>query len=417
MSKFIMAQENSRTISGEDKIFGINKKAKEMIAKVGKENVANATIGSLLDDDGNLIVLSSVVDVLKDLTPKDYAEYAPITGVPAFLEAVQKAIFMDYTPKGNVEVVATPGGTGAIRNTIQNYTIKGDVIMTSDWFWSPYKTITQELERTLETYSLFDDNYHFNYLSFENKLTEILSRQDRLVIIINTPSHNPTGYSLSLEDWDMVLGILKKATEDKTKQIVLLVDAAYIDFAGDAKKCRAFLPKLEGLPENLLPLVAFSMSKSYTLYGMRGGALICMSPNKDITAEFKLVNAFSCRGTWSNGTRPVMVTLSRIFNDKALLEKVVREREAAMDLMLRRGKAFIKASEKVGLKTCPYDAGFFIIVPCENPDAVGEELQRDGIFTVPFGGRGLRVSVASISETWCSAIPEKMAATIKKING
>jgi aromatic-amino-acid transaminase len=257
MSKFIMAQENSRTISGEDKIFGINKKAKEMIAKVGKENVANATIGSLLDDDGNLIVLSSVVDVLKDLTPKDYAEYAPITGVPAFLEAVQKAVFMDYSPKENVEVVATPGGTGAIRNTIQNYTIKGDVVMTSDWFWSPYKTITQELERTLETYSLFDDNYHFNYLSFENKLTEILSRQDRLVIIINTPSHNPTGYSLSFEDWDMVLGILKKATEDKTKQIVLLVDAAYIDFAGDAKKCRAFLPKLEGLPENLLPLVAF----------------------------------------------------------------------------------------------------------------------------------------------------------------
>ena len=36
-----MAEENNRIISGEDKIFGINKKAKEMIEEIGKDNVAN----------------------------------------------------------------------------------------------------------------------------------------------------------------------------------------------------------------------------------------------------------------------------------------------------------------------------------------------------------------------------------------
>lgn len=417
MSKFIMAEENARVISGEDKIFGINKKAQEMIAKVGKEKVANATVGSLLDDSGNLVVLSSVVDVLKGLLPADYAEYAPIAGVPAFLDAAVKAVFMDHIPTGNLAAVATPGGTGAIRNTIQNYTRRGDTILTSDWYWSPYNTIAQELERKLETYPLFDDSYHFNHEGFSRKVRELLSREDRLVILINTPAHNPTGYSLSDDDWDSVLALLKKESQDKAKKIILLVDAAYIDFAGDAGKYRSFLPKLEGLPENLLALIAFSMSKSFTLYGMRGGALICMSPNKEITDEFKLVNSFSNRGTWSNGTRSAMVALARIFADDALLVKVVAEREKAMSVLLRRGEAFMQASEKAGLVTCPYGSGFFAIVPCDKCDEVGEELQKDGIFTVPFGGRGLRVSIASISEAWCTVIPEKMAAAIKKVNG
>ena len=416
MSKFIMAEENTRVISGEDKIFGINKKAQEMIAKVGKDKVANATVGSLLDDSGNLVVLSSVVDVLKGLQPADYAEYAPIAGVPAFLDAAVKAVFMDHTPSGHIAAVATPGGTGAIHNTIQNYTRRGDTILTSDWYWSPYNTIAQELERKLETYPLFDENYQFNHQGFSDKVKDLLAREDRLVILINTPAHNPTGYSLSLDDWDQVLDILKAEAQDQTKKIILLVDAAYIDFAGEAKESRAFLPKLDGLPENILALVAFSMSKSFTLYGMRGGALLCMSPNPAITDEFKLVNAFSNRGTWSNGTRSAMVAQARIYASEELLAKVVAEREKAVDILLRRGRAFMKAAAAADLKTCPYVSGFFAIVPCANADAVGEELQKDGIFTVPFG-KGLRVSVASVSEAWCAVIPGKMAEAIKKVNG
>lgn len=416
MGRFLMAEENFRTITGEDKIFGINKKAKEMIEKVGKENVANATVGSLLDEEGNLVVLSSVVEVLKDLNPLDYAEYAPIAGLPKFLESVKKAVFMDYEPEGYIEAVATPGGTGAIRNTIQNYTKRGDTILTSDWYWSPYKTITQELERKLDTYTLFDDNNNFNHAAFEKKLIEVISQQDRIVVIINTPSHNPTGYSLTLKDWDNVINAAKKIASDKTKKIVLLVDIAYIDFAGDAKESREFLSKLTNLPENILPLISYSMSKSFTLYGMRGGALICMSPNKEITDEFKLVNSFSCRASWSNCNRSAMITLSSIYEDASLLNKVVKEREVAQTMLLSRGKAFMDEAEKIGLSTCPYDAGFFIIVTCENPEAVSEELFKDGIFTVPFDNRGLRISIASISKTWCSLLPEKIDKAIKKVN-
>ncbi len=94
---------------------------------------------------------------------------------------------------------------------------------------------------------------------------EILEIQDRLVIIINTPAHNPTGYALSNEDWQQVVDCLSYVAPEN--RIALLVDAAYIDFAGDEDKYREFLPILETLPANILPIIAYSMSK--TFYNLR----------------------------------------------------------------------------------------------------------------------------------------------------
>lgn len=415
MSNYRMAEANSRVIPVEDKIFGINKRAKEMSAAVGADKVINATIGSLLDDNGNLAVLSSVVDVLKNLTPTDYADYAPIAGTPDFIAAVQKATFGSYTPKVFTEVVATPGGTGAIRNTIQNYSKRGDQILTSDWHWGPYSTIAQDLERTITTYTLFDDQNNFNIISFESKVNELLSKQDGIVIVINTPANNPTGYTLSLEDWDKVIGCIKDATKNGQKKATILVDVAYIDFAGEEEEYRKFFRKFENLPANILVIVGFSMSKTFTMYGMRGGAMICMTSEKEIADEFKTVCSFSSRGTWSNCTRASMVALSNIYADGALLEKVAAERAGYRNMLMQRGKAFQEAAKEAGLDMLPFDAGFFVTVPCKNSDAVGDELQKSGIFIVPIG-KGLRVSVASIPEEKCRFLPAKILEAIQTVN-
>ena len=412
MSNFIMAEQNSRMISGDDKIFGINKLAQDMAAKVGKQNVINATIGSLLDDEGNLVVLSSIVEVLRHLTPTEYADYAPIAGVPAFLDKVKTAAFGDYKPEGYMEVIATPGGTGAIRNTIQNYSKRGDVVLTSDWYWSPYKTIAEEIERTIGTYTMFDEKANFNIASLDARMTELLTKQDSLVILFNAPAHNPTGFSPSLEDWDAVVALLKKQAEDKTKKIIFFVDIAYIDFAGCPYKSRAFMPKLSGLPENVLVVFGFSMSKGYTIYGMRSGAMICLTQSKAIADEFKMVCMFSNRGTWSNGTRPAMITLVKVYEDEVLLNKVTAEREFYSSVLAKRGAAFNAAAAKAGLKTCPFDSGFFITVPCDNAEEVGKELQAQGIFVVPIG-KGLRVAISAISEDACRKVALKIAEIIK----
>ena len=416
MSQLIMAQTNGRVVGGKDKVFEISGKAKAAIAKYGKEPVSNATIGAIMDDDCNLVVLSSVLEVLRNLAPEDFAEYAPPAGVPTYLEYAKQAVFGKFRPEAYIEAAAAPGGTGALRNAVSLYTCPGDVITTADWNWGPYKTLCQEQGRSLETYNYFAEDGSFDLASFNAKMTDILSRQPRFMVFLNTPAHNPTGYCLSSKDWDGVLASTLEAAKDPEKKIVLVLDIAYIDFCKDPENERAFFKRFENLPENVLVLVAFSMSKSYTVYGMRGGALLCISSSKAVADEFATVAAFASRGTWSNCNRSAMTILTRIYEDPQLKARVDAEQAEIRDMLLRRGDAFVQAAQEADLKMTPFSAGFFCVIPCENPDAVCEELQKDNIFVLALA-KGLRVSIASVSEAKCAAMPAKIKAAIKKING
>ena len=65
-----------------DTVFSIVAKAKEAKAKVGAENVVDATIGSLYDEEGTLVALDSVFSSLKNLDNKVLAAYAAsFTGI------------------------------------------------------------------------------------------------------------------------------------------------------------------------------------------------------------------------------------------------------------------------------------------------------------------------------------------------
>ncbi len=408
MTEYILARENGRHIPQEDKIFGISNRAKAMIAEKGADKVINATIGSLLDDNGELVVLSSVDKVFKHLSPRDYADYAPIGGIASFREDVQQAAFGDHRPKGYTRAVATPGGTGSLRNVIANYSSGGDKVLTSDWHWAPYNTIAGEIGRSIATFEFFTADRKFNAGDFEVKVNELLACQESLVTILNTPAHNPTGYSLTLEDWDKVIAVLNKAAECG-KAIALVVDAAYIDFAGDEEEYRRFLPKLDELPENVISIVAYSLSKTYTLYGTRCGAMICIARTEAIADEFKRVCEYSSRGSWSNSAKVAQVILSRIYGDPELLASVNAERAHYRDMLASRGRAFTEAAEEVSLDIVPFDAGFFVSIPCDDPDAISRKLEKEGVFIVPLA-KGLRVSVASISEDKCRRLP----AIIKK---
>ena len=237
----------------------------------------------------------------------------------------------------------------------------------------------------------------------------MLGRQEQVLVIINTPAHNPTGYTFSLEDWEQVLSICASYAP---KKIVILTDIAYMDFAGDAAENRKFLKKFQPAPENVLPLIAFSGSKGYTMYGMRCGALLCVAPDEATAKEFNDIMRIECRGSWSNGNRAAMTVIAGIVNDDELFASVKEERDRYVDMLARRGKIFMDGARAEGLATCPYHAGFFVTIPCADAEAAGLELQKHNIFTIPIG-KGIRVSVASNTEEECKVMPAKIKAAIE----
>ena len=400
-----MVAKHAKWPAKADAIFAIAGKAQEAITKYGKENVTNSTLGALMDDDGKLIAFDSVFGVLKDMPNEQIAAYAPIAGMPAYLEAVEETFFAGYKPDAHIRVVATPGGTGALKVAMWNYTEKGDEILTSDWFWSPYTTISEEAGRTISTFQLFTDEGNFNIKDFKKRFKEILDKQDRLMAIINTPAQNPTGYSVSDSEWDEILEFLKEESKNPNKKIILLVDTAYIDFAGEEDEKRKFFTKFSNLPDNIFVMAAFSTSKGYTMYGLRLGALIGMSSNEDIANEFKVSSLHSGRANWSNGNRGGMLVVAEIFNNKDLFEKYTIEKNEWKGILRKRAEAFVEASNEIGLELLPYRDGFFVSLPCDKPYEISDALIEKNIFMVPLG-KGLRFAVCAVSEEKCKKAPK-----------
>jgi aromatic-amino-acid transaminase len=411
-NSFSMVAKHVNTVRSEDKIFALNREAGNAVLEFGKEKVVNATVGSILDEDEKLAVLPSVLETLRNLPDSEFAAYAPILGTPDYLESAIQAAFKEYRPEGYIKAAATPGGSGALRQTIWNYSEIGDTILTSDWYWGPYKTLAEENLRKLSVFSLFDNEKRFNLNSFEMKVKELLTRQNSLVILLNSPAQNPTGYALSDEEWEQVIMIIKREALNESKKITLICDIAYIDYAGRASDTRRFMRLFSGLPSNVLVVVAFSISKSLTMYGLRTGAAVCVSSDKGVVEEFSGVFEASNRGTWSNGTRCGMKLLSVIMNDKELLRKVDEEREEVRLLLEKRAEVFINEAKSVKLDICPYNAGFFITIPASQSEESCKLLKKDNIFAVPIS-RGIRFAICSVPLYKMKGIAEKVKKAVE----
>ena len=409
-----IAATHARGKFATDKIFGAAAAANKDVAQYGKATVVNATIGAILDDNETLVCLPTVEKVYRSLPITEVINYAPIAGLPEFLDAATALSFADNRPDAYTEAVATSGGSGVLHHTIANYTEFGDTLLTSDWYWGPYKVLCEDALRKLDTYTLFDENQNFNVKSFESKVTELLAKQNNLVAIINTPAHNPTGYSLSDSEWDSVLDVAKAAAKDQSKRIVLLVDIAYIDYAGEKNECRTFMKKFSNLPDNILIILAFSMSKGYTMYGQRTGAMIGISQSKEIIKEFADINQFTSRATWSNINRGCMRLLSTIYNDKAILAQVEKERNEYYTMIRDRSEIFVREAKAANLHMLPYIAGFFLMIPSANPDAVCDKLHEDHIFAVPLG-KGIRVAVCAVPSAKITGMAAKMAQAMAAV--
>ena len=409
-----MAASHAANRKLTDAIFEANAACKEAIKKFGAEKVTNATIGTVLDDSGKLMVLPTVEKVWREMEMQEFTSYAPISGLVDYRDSIHDLIFGEKNFEGFFSSVATAGGTGAIHHAIANYAERGENILTSDWCWGTYKVICAETGKNLETFKMFtDDLTGFNIAAFADKVEELLKVQNSLLIILNTPAHNPTGYALSDAEWDKVLEIIKNHAA-KGKKITLLVDVAYIEFSAEKKVAWSFVNKFADLPENVLILFAFSMSKSYTLYGQRTGALAAFSTNKEIITEFEETNKWSCRATWSNINCGAQNLLVKLHKNKNLRDALENDQTEIREFVKKRAEIFVGEAENCGLKIVPYKGGFFIAVPAENPKAVCEKLHDDLIFAVPLK-LGVRVAVCSMPSEKIHGVAEKIKSALDSL--
>lgn len=397
MAKVSMIAPSAKIKCKSDNSFRAALTAKEAIERYGIENVTEVTLGVVKDENGDFATLPTVEEIYRNLPGNELCDYAAIPGIPEFREATIEFTFQGHQPKGTyAKAIATPGGSGAIHHVIYNYVEKDEKYLIPDWCWGPYREMGVECGREYVQYKMFNENNEFDTAAIIEQSKELLKTQDGLVTFFNTPAHNPSGYTMTNEDWKALTDYYREAAEDKSKRIIVLWDMAYTDYAGDKDEVREFLKYFDDMPENMLLLVAFSMSKSFLIYGMRSGALIGVSTSKEVIDEFDCTITYSNRATWSNGSRGAQKVLAEVMADPALKERTDKERQEYADLIAKRAKIFCDEAKEVGLPILPYTAGFFVTLPSSDTFGLVEELKKDLIFSIPLDSGGARFAMSAV---------------------
>ena len=343
----------------DDPIFSLNRDASDRSRR--GESVVNATIGVLLDDHGALALLPTAIRMVREVSPLTWAAYAPIAGPPDFLRAVVH------------EVLAT-----------------------------------DEAGRRVVTFRMFDDAGAFDVPAFDRALGERLDEQGRALVFLNDPCQNPTGYSMTPEDWNAVVDvILHHAARGP---VVLLIDCAYASYA--AEQAVSPLAALRRLVGKVAVLFAWSASKTFTHYGLRVGALIaCVGPPdaRHARANVESALSYACRGTWSNCNAGGMSAITRLLVEPELRLACKVERDLLRQNLAQRVDAFNRLARSRGLRYPRYDGGFFVTVFEEDASGKAARLRQQGVFVVPQTG-GLRVALCAVSEQQVPRLVDALAS-------
>jgi aspartate/tyrosine/aromatic aminotransferase len=256
---------------------------------------------------------------------------------------------------------------------------------------------------------MFDGAGAFDVAALDAEMERLVASQGRVLLILNDPCHNPTGYSMSKADWAATVEVVGRHAA--AAPVTVLLDAAYSAFGperGISGPIRALAPVLD----KALVLVAWTASKTFTHYGLRVGALVAFACEPSQRDDLAAALTYACRGTWSNCNRGGMAAVTRLLVDPAVRESAASEREGLVRLLGERVAAFNAAARKSGLRFPRYDGGFFTTVFAEDAASAARRMREEGVFVVPIEG-ALRLGLCSVK---AADVPRLVDATARALS-
>lgn len=390
---------------GDDPIFALNALANARVQ--AGEDILNATLGALVTADGVLAVLPSVEEAYRRIPFVQASCYAPISGPPAFVGAIIRDLFGDSEYARQAVGVSTPGGTGAVHHAIVNTLEPGQNLLTSSYYWGPYAILANHTRRGVSTFRMFDEGGRFDVQSYADGLNEMMSEQGRALVILNTPCHNPTGYTLDDEEWGQIVEITEQAAS--LGPVSFLLDFAYEKFAPPGQSI--WRNHIERLSASVGVFIAWTASKSFAQYGARIGALIALHPDDEQRSRLANALGYSCRGTWSNCNTHGMLAVAEVLSDPELCASSEEERRGLVSLLDDRVTIFNEHARPAGLKYPRYEGGFFVTVFTPDEARTAESMREDGVFVVPLPG-AVRVALCATPKV---KVPRLVESLVKGI--
>ncbi|MDA5556531.1 amino acid aminotransferase [Shimia sp. MMG029] len=202
--------------------------------------------------------------------------YTGLAGDPAYADAMIDMLLAGSVERDRLAAVATPGGTGAIRQAFELIKVANPKarVFVSDPTWPNHVSILNYLGIEMVKYRYFDaETRGVNFDGMMEDLADVTSND---VVLLHGCCHNPTGANLNLTQWQTVIDLITE------KGCTPMIDIAYQGF-GDGLEEDAAATRLvaQSVPELL---IAASCSKNFGIYRERTGLLIAMSEKAEQTA-------------------------------------------------------------------------------------------------------------------------------------
>jgi aspartate/tyrosine/aromatic aminotransferase len=225
-------------------------------------------VGVYKDATGLTPVMRAVKAAEKKLWEVETTKtYTGLAGEPAYNAAMVKLILGDgYTDCA--ASVATPGGTGAIRQALELIKLASPTatVWLSNPTWPNHPSIIKYLGMKMAEYRYFDAATRG--IDFAGLMEDLAKVQAGDAVLLHGCCHNPTGANLNADQWAEVAKLLL------AKGAIPFVDLAYQGF-GDGLEQDAAATRMiaQTFPE---VLIAASCSKNFGIYRERTGILIAL---------------------------------------------------------------------------------------------------------------------------------------------
>jgi aspartate/tyrosine/aromatic aminotransferase len=380
-----------RQLSEHDPIFTLDREAGRL-REEGRD-VLNATAGVLQDDGGGLVVLDAARELWTGLTPADVAPYHPLLGQHAFVEAMARRLWpgMERVSLG----CATPGGTGALITSLLTFLEPGMALLAAAPHWGPYGRLASIHGLTLRTAPFPGPGQPLDEVAWEEAISGILEHQGRLLLWLNDPCHNPTGWTLEPDQRAGLLGLLRRY--GALSPVTVILDCPYLDYTRDPRGAAEALEDYARLGEERTVLVgaALSISKALTLYGARGGALALPWFPSSQRALLQETMEATCMGNLGIPPRLPQSLMLRLEREGRIQERLVEEHRHWSDVLECRATALGEALKGLGLPGVIWKGGFFTLIPAADPVGLSMALKALGVYAVPQAG-GLRVGLCGL---------------------
>nr|WP_246745111.1 aminotransferase class I/II-fold pyridoxal phosphate-dependent enzyme [Thiospirochaeta perfilievii] len=227
------------------------------------------------------------------------------------------------------------------------------------------------------------------------------TKNNKVSLLLNFPN-NPTGYSPTLEEANLISSVIKEVAEMGIKVCVITDDAYFGLFYEDDIYKESIFSLLADIHENVLAVKVDGATKEDYSWGLRVGFITFagkgLEKRHTDALEQKLMGAV--RSSFSSSSKLSQALVIKALksdtydSEKAEFEKIMKDRYLKVKEILE------KRTNGLKLQEYPFNSGYFMNfkTPSGFNEQLRVELLKHGVGTISLGDTSFRIAYSSVDK-------------------